>query len=154
MRYSGLRGKWWFLHESCQGGLILSPWCTASSWTQPHLCSLTPRGSLPGMGLRGKQQENKVSAHLHRGRGGKWLPLARQAAVCTAGRGSRAGFALRSSARWQVCTSSLPASGHDSRHVAELCPELVVGAALQHRATIVGTAGETPLSPPVQSEDE
>lgn len=28
------------------------------------------------------------------------------------------------------------------------CPELVVGAALQHRATVMGTAGETPLSPP------
>ena len=28
------------------------------------------------------------------------------------------------------------------------CPELVVGAALQHRATVMGTAGETLLSPP------
>lgn len=32
------------------------------------------------------------------------------------------------------------------------CPELVVGAALQHRATIVGTAGETPLSPPARGK--
>lgn len=32
------------------------------------------------------------------------------------------------------------------------CPELVVGAALQHRATVRGTAGKTPLSPPTRGK--
>lgn len=32
------------------------------------------------------------------------------------------------------------------------CPQPVVGAALQHRATIMGTAGETPLSPPARGK--
>lgn len=47
-----------------------------------------------------------------------WPPW--QVGVCIAGRGSRGGSALQSSSRWQVFVPSLPVSGHDSRHVAEL----------------------------------